>query len=237
MRLASQQTKQWGQLMYKQALVASVFALGVLTAPANADWGGLYVGGHAGGAWGDIDTTTTANTSAYWDLSAGGIAPAEVDGVLGGAQIGYDFKFSGWVFGIELGGSFADLDQSLLSGGDDVYTVEANWLANASARAGWLWNGRTLLYVKGGYAMGEIETAAVDTVGPNTGSFSTSERHSGWLAGGGVEHMISDDLSFGVEYNYIDLGETDHRPPLIVNDVDVRLHTVTARLNWHFWSP
>jgi outer membrane immunogenic protein len=222
--------------MNKQVLLAAAFALGVAAGPASADFGGLYVGGHAGGAWGDIDTTTRSHATAYWDLAAGGSLPAEVDGVLAGGQIGYDFKLSGWVFGVELGGSFGEVDQTVLSLLDDVYTVEANWLANASARAGWLWNGRTLLYVKGGYAMGEIETSAVDTAAP-AGAFSTSERHSGWLAGGGVEHMISDDLSFGVEYNYTDLGEQDHRPPLIVNDVDVTLHTVTARLNWHIWTP
>lgn len=223
--------------MKKQALLASAIALGVLAAPASADFGGLYVGGHAGGAWGDIDTTNVTNGTAYWGLTPGFSAPGEVDGVLGGGQIGYDFKFSGWVFGVELAGSYGDVDQTLLPFVDDVYTVEANWLANASARIGWLWNGRTLLYAKGGYAMAEIETTETDTVAPNTGAFSTSERHSGWLAGGGIEHMISDEFSFGIEYAYMDLGEQDHRPPLIVNDVEVTLQTVTARLNWHFWTP
>jgi outer membrane immunogenic protein len=174
----------------------------------------------------------------FWGLTAGNTAPADAEGVIAGGQIGYDFKFSGWVMGLELGGSFGKLDQTLLPFVDDVYTVETNWLANASARFGWLWNGRTLIYAKGGYAAGEVETTESDTVLPNTGAFSTSETHSGWHAGGGIEHMISDDLSFGVEYNYIDLGNQDHSPgPTIVNDVDVQLHSVTARLNWHFWSP
>jgi outer membrane immunogenic protein len=223
--------------MNKQALFASVIALGVLAAPANADFGGLYIGGHAGGAWGDVDTTTVTNGSAYFDAGVGGTAPSEVDGVLGGGQIGYDFGFSSWLVGIEVAGSFGEINQTTLPFTDDVYTVEANWLANASARLGWLWNGRTLLYAKGGYAVAEIETSLVDTVGGFTGAFATSERHSGWLAGAGIEHMISDDVSFGIEYNYMDLGEQDHRPPLIVNDVEVTLQTVTARLNWHFWTP
>jgi outer membrane immunogenic protein len=223
--------------MNKQALFASVFALGVLAVPANADFGGLYIGGHAGGAWGDVDTTTVSDGTAYWDPAPGGTTASEVDGVLGGAQIGYDFSFSGWLVGVELAGSFGEIDQTTLLGTDDVYTVGANWLANASARLGWLWNGRTLFYAKGGYAVAEIETTALDTVGPNTGAFATSERHSGWLAGAGIEHMISNDVSFGIEYAYMDLGEQDHRPPLIVNDVEVTLQTVTARLNWHFWTP
>jgi opacity protein-like surface antigen len=223
--------------MHKQALLAAAFALGIVAAPASADFGGLYIGGHAGGGWGDIDTATQSNTSAFWDLGAGGSLAGEVDGVLAGAQLGYDFRFANWLIGLEVGGSFGELDQTVLSIVDDVYTVEANWLANASLRAGWLWNARTLLYAKGGYAIGEIETSARDTVPAATGSFSTSERHNGWLAGAGIEHMISDDLSFGVEYNYMDLGEQDHRPPLIVNNVDVQIQTVTARLNWHFWSP
>lgn len=223
--------------MKKQALFASVFALGVLAAPASADFGGLYIGGHAGGAWGDIDTTNVSNGTLYWGLLPGNTSASEVDGVLGGGQIGYDFRFSNWLVGLELAGSFGEISQTTLPFVDDVYTVEANWLANASARLGWLWNGRTLLYAKGGYAVAEIETTEVDTVPVNTGAFATSERHSGWLAGAGIEHMISNDVSFGIEYNYMDLGEQDHRPPLIVNDVDVTLQTVTARLNWHFWTP
>ncbi len=223
--------------MTKHALLVSVFAAVALAAPASADFGGLYVGGHVGGAWGNIDTTTEANTTLYWGLPIGSTASADVEGVIAGGQIGYDFTFSGWLFGLELGGSFGKLDQTLLPFPDDVYTVEANWLANASARAGWLWNGRTLIYAKGGFAAGEIETTESDTLPVNVGAFSTSETHSGWHAGGGIEHMISDDVSFGVEYNYIDLGNQDHTPPLIRNNVDVQLHSVTARLNWHFWSP
>ena len=225
--------------MTKHALVASVFALTALAAPASAGFGGLYVGGHAGGIWGDIDTTSVTNTTLFWPLVVPGASTsASVSGVLGGAQLGYDLRFTDWLVGLEIAGSYTSLDQTSFLLPDDVYSVETDWLASASLRFGWIWNARTLVYLKGGFAAASVQTTEADTVGPNTGTFATDEMHNGWLGGVGIEHMLSDDVSFGVEYNYVDLGNQDHSPSAaIVNNVDVQLHSVTARLNWHFWTP
>lgn len=224
--------------MTKHALLASVFAFGVLTAPASADWTGLYLGGHVGGIWGDIDTDTlsTAGSNGFWSLPAS--STLDPSGVLGGAQLGYNFQYSNWVLGVELSGSALKLDDVGVYA-DDRYSVEADWLGIAALRAGWLWNQRSLVYLKGGYASAEIDTRDVDIAAP-AGITSTDERHGGWLAGAGVEYLMSNDLSLAFEYNYIDLGNQDHVATpttlgTIRTDVDVQVHTVTARLNWHFW--
>lgn len=226
--------------MTKRVLLASVFALGAIVAPASAgSWTGVYIGGHVGGAWGDVDTTNITNGTLYWPLNPGNSATLSPDGVLGGAQLGYNFEASGWLFGVELSASGMDLDETAFLLPDDNYTVETEWLAIAAARIGWIWNQTTVFYVKGGYAAADIQTSESDTVAPNVGTFTTDETHSGWTAGAGFEHMISPDVSVGVEYNYIDLGSEDHVavPPPVVNEVEAQLHAVTARLNWHFWSP
>ncbi len=38
----------------------------------------------------------------------------------------------------------------------------------------------------------------------------TSERHYGFVVGGGIEHKVNQFLSFGVEYNYTKLGAETH---------------------------
>lgn len=231
--------------MKKRTLIASIFAFGLAAVPASADWGGLYVGVHAGGAWGDTDITTRSNTTnGFWEVLNGDSFTVDRGGVLGGAQLGYDYAFSNWVVGLELAGSMGDLDQTIFLTTDDQFSVETNWIASASLRAGYLVRPNALVYLKGGFAAGEVETREVDISGGLLGRFATSETHSGWLAGVGIEHAISSDLSFAVEYNYIDLGNQDHNGVAfspaggaVVNDVDGQSHAVTARLNWHFWSP
>ncbi len=226
--------------MTKHALLASIFAVTALAAPASAGFGGLYVGGHVGGVWGDVDTDTVSSggTNGFYSVPASSsLSPS---GVLGGAQLGYNFEFSNWVFGAELSGSALSLDEAAVYG-DDLYSVEAEWLGIAALRAGWIWNQRSLVYLKGGYAGAKIQTRDIDTVAP-VGITSTDETHNGWMAGIGFEHMISSDVSFAVEYNYIDVGNQDHvaiptSGGTITTDVDAQLHAVTARLNWHFWSP
>ena len=218
--------------MTKHALLASVFAL---AAPANADFGGLYLGAHAGGIWGDIETTTVTDTTAWFEGDNADFAPS---GVIAGGQLGYNFQFSNWVVGIELSGSTLDFEETLAIG-DDRYLAEVEWLGIAALRAGWLWSQRSLVYLKGGYATGSVQTRDIDTIAP-TGSFSTDETHGGWMAGAGFEHMLSSDVSAAVEYNYIDLGSQDHvgvSGGTVRNDVDVQTHAVTVRLNWQFWSP
>jgi outer membrane immunogenic protein len=221
--------------MTKHALLASVFAFGAALAPAHADWSGLYLGAHAGGIWGDIETTTITDTTAWFEGDNADFGPS---GVIAGGQLGYNFQFSGWVVGVELAGSTLDFEE-VLEIGDDRYSAEAEWLGIAALRAGWLWNQHSLVYLKGGYATASVQTRDIDTNAP-AGSISTDEMHGGWMAGAGLEHLLSPDVSAAIEYNYIDLGNQDHSGVsggTVLNDVEVQTHAVTARLNWRFWSP
>lgn len=204
------------------------------------DWTGFYLGVHAGGAWGDVDIASVTSPDGDFDFDppeAVGLSP---DGVLGGGQFGYNFQMTNWVFGLEVSGSGLDFDDSITNpwapGTTEWFTTEVEWLVLGVARLGWSWDS-SLLYLKGGWAGGGVNTAHFDTQGPDDEYF-TDETHNGWTAGAGWEHAIGDHVSFGVEYNYIDLGEQEHsgvtRSLLTeTNDVDVQLHTVVARLNFH----
>ena len=231
--------------MTKKTTLASIgIGLALVSAsPAIAagPWTGIYLGGHAGGVWGDVDTTKTAETGGGFLYDAqlvGETLDFSPTGVLGGAQIGYLYQMSNLVFGIEVAGSLGDFDETLIDPNDDdnVRTINSDWNAAATVRAGYAF-GNSLVYVKGGYAMAEIESSLVDSDVP-VGSYSTSERHDGWTGGAGFEHMISSDVSLALEYNYYDLGAQDHviagGGATVTQEIEATLQTVTARVNWHF---
>ena len=230
--------------MTKTRLLASAgFAvmLGFAPAQASGPWTGVYLGGHAGGIWGDVNMSKGAETGGGFLFdsapvgSALGFAP---DGVVGGVQVGYLYQFSDFVVGLEVSGSYSDFDEVRIdpADADNVRGVNSDWNAAATLRAGYAF-GQSLAYVKGGFAMARLEHALVDSV-PADGAYTTTEDHEGWTAGAGFEHKLSADFSLALEYDYYDLGSIDHvatqGAASVSQDIDAELHTVTARLNWHF---
>src|SRR5215471_228131 len=72
------------------------------------NWTGFYVGGHIGGAWTNEQWINSANTTAFGDLSPGQGFRQRGSGIMGGAQIGYNWQASNYVFGLE--GTISGLD-------------------------------------------------------------------------------------------------------------------------------
>jgi outer membrane immunogenic protein len=164
-------------------------------------------------------------------------------GVLGGLQLGYNYQMSSFVFGLEVSGSATDFDKTAVLSTDDVHTINSDWNANAVLRAGYVFSYGALVYLKGGYAIAEIEHSMIDSngVSPNAGSYSDSENVDGYTVGAGYEYLISSDVSVGLDYAYTDYGTTTFEATAsvpadgsIVHEIDATTHTVTARVNWHF---
>jgi outer membrane immunogenic protein len=105
-----------GNAMNKIALAVSLLAIGTTSAfaadlaprpytkaPVIADpvynWTGFYIGGNVGYSWG-----RSSSTVAFVD--AGAIVSStnskfDMDGVIGGGQIGYNWQVQNWVWGLE----------------------------------------------------------------------------------------------------------------------------------------
>jgi outer membrane immunogenic protein len=120
-----------------------------------------------------------------------------------GGQIGYNLQVRQYVFGME-----ADLSTAWLDGStacpNPAFSCEHsyNWLASVRGRAGVAVNAnRTLLYATGGVAWADIDYAAKDGAGASFGT-GFSHTHTGWVAGAGIEHMLTSNLSARIEYLY-----------------------------------
>lgn len=179
----------------------------VAVAPVQAvNWSGMYIGAFAGYGWGNTDWT--------------GIASNSVDGWLGGGQIGFDQQFGQFVFGVQ--GDFAGTDIQANSG---PYTNKTKWLSSATGRVGVAVD-RALLYVKGGGAWEELDSAAWGT--------TASKTRSGWTVGGGIEYALAPHWSTFAEYNYYDFGKANTLVAGNLYNVDSNVSVVKLGVNYRF---
>jgi outer membrane immunogenic protein len=212
--------------------------------PAVFDWSGIYVGGHFGGAWGDVDWSGPA-VSQFVDE---GRISHEVEGSLTGGHLGFNHQFGRWVGGVEVSLSGGDVEGSSVAElnfqlGDVATKTEIDSLFLATVRLGYAWN-RSLVYLKGGYASADVKLRGTGEEALDDVDFTSSERHAGFALGGGFEYAFTDRVTFGLEYNRVDLGSATHVGFVsfdneIVDAVPVRvepdvLHVAMARLSLKF---
>jgi outer membrane immunogenic protein len=248
-----------GLLIFATPLATSALAadLPVKAPPVPAvqavSWTGLYVGGHAGYAWGrsDGDLTFDPGTGpiVVFDPSHRQI---DADGWLAGGQIGFNYQFNSLVVGLEADASWTNLKgrgSFNTIPGDVNWTIEnrLDWFGTVRGRAGVAVN-NFLLYGTAGVAFGQTRADQVVTnIIPCclvTAVSSTNENHIGWAAGAGAEWMYSRNWSLKAEYLYVDLGSADYRfigttfigTPHTTDSfpADLTFHTVRVGVNYRF---
>ncbi|MFG1403721.1 outer membrane protein [Xanthobacter sediminis] len=177
------------------------------------DWSGLYLGLHAGGAWGRNEWTS--GTGFLQAASAGGSFPGSGNamGLIGGAQIGYNLQMGPWVGGIDVSASAANLNgyAKCISGNlgwPESYGCQngIDSLGSIAGRLGRSW-GDLLFYGKAGAAW----ASGMSTVFPtsNLRHFTDSGTRWGWMLGSGVEYALARNISAFIEYDYYDFGTQD----------------------------
>jgi len=195
-------------------------------------WTGLYVGAHLGGAWSEIDWSNINLTGERFNKNDSGF--------IGGGQIGYNYQIGNLLLGVEATLSGADLNRDFRSIVLPTARFNANidTIATVTGRFGYA-SDQWLFYGKAGWA-----GAQVDFSGRNTAiadSFSFDNWRNGWTLGAGLEYKINRNMSFGVEYSFIDLnsdresGVTRMGFPVSLRDHDLQVQSVTARLNFQFY--
>jgi outer membrane immunogenic protein len=216
-----------------------------------ADWTGFYVGGQLGGVFG---STGTFGLSPFTPALQGAFSPGfsgEFDnGLIGGVHVGYDQQFGNIVVGGILDISATDVEdrQNGFSTTPARYTVtrDLDYLATLRARVGYALDGGFLIYGTGGLAYGDVNFSYEQ---PGSGAVTTvsgdQNNNFGYTVGAGVEALVTDSISVGLEYLYTDLGKNDFNATLtggpfgagtqgFGTDRRFDFHTVQAKVSFRF---
>ncbi len=185
----------------------------VAPAPMVYNWTGFYVGVNLGGSWVDTDDNNTFSAT----IPGGGTflatpsTSASFSGIVGGAQIGYNWQMGHFVYGLEV-----DIDGSSASGNASVGcgiagctvtgTPAVDAFGTIRGRLGYAQD-NWLFYGTGGFAWQHITNTVTDTTAAGSATvFNASTVQGGWVLGAGVETAFAPRWTAGLEYLYIDTG-------------------------------
>lgn len=174
-------------------------AVSVGTAAHAEPFNGPFLGVQAGWSQDDIGTAETQFGDISMDQSH--------DTFTGGFFAGYDFKVSPrFVIGAEAGMTFGADDSLTRLDNASHIKMDPKRSIDLTARAGYLANDKTLVYVRGGYTNARLKTTVTD----GASRASDSKNHDGWLVGGGVEYAVMKNVSARLEYRYSDFSDGDY---------------------------
>jgi outer membrane immunogenic protein len=231
-------------------------------APARAapgyNWTGAYIGVQGGYGFGHQEWPDIA------DALNPGRGKYDADGWLAGGTGGVNVQSGVFVFGVEgewmwTGIKGGQIFTDALGGGlSQTATLETSidWLAIASARAGFVVGDKLLLYGKGGLAIAEEkQSATVAQTFPGAGSqviaLNAKPVHTGVVVGAGAEYALGGNWSAKIEYDYIRMFgqaftgtgiETVNAPPTVgqvdflqkFNKMSQDMHLIKFGVNYHF---
>lgn len=255
-----------------QAIAADVVyaepAAPVALAPVMT-WTGLYLGVQGGGAFNPDNGDNLAVVPNFGGAGATFLTNAFgsnfnsefQSSFIGGAHIGYDYQVGSFVVGALADINALDVAQraSAFSNTPAVYTAERSldYLVTGRLRAGYLVTDSALLYATGGFAYGEVDYRFGTNSPAVTAAFpafvNSDEDEWGYSVGGGMEVKVTQNISFGAEYLYTNLGDGNSSTRLnggpfdgsgtavipgqftdFRSSGDFDFHTVTAKLSYRF---
>jgi opacity protein-like surface antigen len=176
-------------------------------AQAVYNWAGFYLGPYLGTDWGFTS----------WNfVDAGTTTNPRFAGVLAGGDVGYNYQVGKWVFGVEGDTGWTNARGNRPCPSRFFLNCESNinWLYTATARIGYAYWDRLLLYTMAGAAIASDRAR----IGCNTNSQpsvastvgcpyqSDSKNRVGWTIGGGSEFGLTRNVSVKGEIMYFDLG-------------------------------
>jgi outer membrane immunogenic protein len=182
------------------------------------NWTGFYMGINGGYGFG----------RSTWD---GLPASFDVNGGMVGGQLGYNWQFGQFVYGLEGDGDWTHLRGTANFADCNAGCQTRNdFLATARGRLG-IAADRWLPYVTGGLAVGDIKASVPDFA---TGIDKTN---AGWTVGGGLEFALSGNWTAKAEYLYVDLGHAGCSVDCGLptgNNVNLTTNVVRGGINYRF---
>ncbi|MEM9355209.1 MAG: outer membrane beta-barrel protein [Pseudomonadota bacterium] len=157
------------------------------------------------------------------------------DSAVFGGHIGVQRQFGRVVAGFELSYTALDLEGTAQPNefipntdidADDVHTTTVSDLFTVAAKLGYVLGnkGRWLVYGKAGVAIADVATEIDDAVpfnnGSRLGNGKDDQNHIGFLAGLGVEYMLTRNIVVGAEYNFMTFGSETHKHTFVNEGVE-----------------
>ncbi len=225
-------------------------------------WQGGYIGALIGGGQDNARCnflSTNNTTPTTLPCSNGGVATigqpgfqnSTATGLVAGGQAGYDLQSRSFVYGVVADWTWTGMKSNTVLTTAPVsvpsLNTKVNWLASFRGRVGWAFDDiQTLFYATGGLALGHTQDSASwvsNSVGSGSVAWnaSSSAVRTGWVAGGGIEHKLTKNLSILAECLYYDLGSKtasglDHNTPPLTYTTAFNHTEIVGRvgLNWRF---
>jgi outer membrane immunogenic protein len=229
---------------------------------AAYNWTGFYLGINGGYANSNEKTTITGGNPLSGTILATGFLPSVLDtghdGWTFGGQIGWNFQYGGFVWGIETDLQFSDTKASASQlvtlaplgvpiGISGEATAEREWFGTVRGRAGILLNEKLLVYGTGGLAYGSFNhSASASLIAPApfgaTAAASRSETEWGWTVGAGMEAAFAHNWRLKAEYLYSDYGDASltygttvlGAPVAFTATTPLKYHDFRVGLNYNF---
>ena len=230
-------------------------------AAPGTNWSGAYIGAQAGYGFG----------RKQWPDLGQAVAPVtnlpqyDMTGWLAGGTVGVNAQAGRFVFGVEgeILGTDIKGSQAIALAAPGVtqtlnYDSKIDWLALATARAGFVVGDRLMFYGKGGLAIAQekhnfsFSTIAVPGPGSIAANVSAKAVHTGVVVGAGGEYALGNNWSIKAEYDYIKMfaqqvtatGTVNFNIPGVLvgtgggvfqgSKLTQDLHLVKIGVNYHF---
>jgi outer membrane immunogenic protein len=235
--------------------------------PEAPNWTAFHVGIGGGGIFGfvkeDSDSFVNINNNTNFISMIGEHNSDLGDAAFfGTVEAGFDYQMDSVVIGVLANYDFGKNKMKNKSNTDRIdndgnfesnATYETKWEIGDSwaigGRLGFLAMDNALIYVLGGYTEAKIKSES-DLSDDNNGNiqFKTSDSswEDGWFVGGGIEALLTDNISLKAEYRYNDYGSVKRDDSGFVDcdcdeafgasnqDADVTVHSVRAVLSYRF---
>lgn len=185
--------------------------------PGKVAWSGAYIGVHGGADITVIDV----------GVPGAGLDGLAARGVGYGIHGGIDHRFAGGDIVVGIGGEYgwSDADFKVSAGGGTLFSAGLDKGYAVTARLGLVMGEKAMPYVLAGWTRMD---AGASMMGVPVASLTLD----GWIAGGGVQIALADNVFLSAEYRYTRFDDVTFGGGALVLDPD--RHEVRAAIAYRF---
>lgn len=213
-------------------------------------WTGFYVGGQGGVALSRESGLFSSNNSSFRGGSADGNA-----GVVLGLHGGYDYQVQNFILGAVADLSYVDANSQATFqqfGQEFGSKQDIDFMGTLRAKGG-LTSDRFAVYATGGLAYANVSNKLIGSPQVSSAgqtynvSLEKDDDNFGYAVGAGLDYLLGQNMSVGIEYLYTDLGKVDTKVKYTpvggtiatdslsaTSNDDLDFHTVWAKASWRF---